>query len=203
MALMAIAASAEAEPAIDRGQEMTDAISPYIQPGDLIFKGASTAVWTELAARWSTGDKRWGHVGIVVSVPETCCDPISVVHADTGGGAPGETIGEVRSVSLEGFLSDVDQAGVFRLNIDQAALARMIAYADGQARAHTPFDRGYSIESENNLYCTELIWRAMTAGLGHDPIGKKSTSLGRVYIALSDLSLHPLAQEVRVVEARN
>ncbi|MGB3624875.1 MAG: YiiX/YebB-like N1pC/P60 family cysteine hydrolase [Henriciella sp.] len=180
-------------------------MSAEIRPGDLVFKGASTAVWTELAARWSRGDKRWGHVGIVTEVPGTCCDPILIVHADTGTGdpgheaAPGEIIGEVRAVPLADFLSDVDQAGLYRLDLDAAQRARLIAYAEEAATAHIPFDRGYSIDSANNLYCTELVWRALSAGLETDAIPQKSQSMGRTYIALSDLSLHELANEILAV----
>jgi hypothetical protein len=192
--------SAETDPG--RTSAMLDAISPIAQEGDLLFKGASTAVWTELAARWSTGDKRWGHVGIVTHVPETCCAPILVVHADTGDGAPGEEIGEVRAVSLETFLSDVDQAGLYRLDMDGDARQRMVEWVDAQARARIPFDRGYSIESENNLYCTELVWRGMSIALRRDAIPDKSRSMGRTYIALSDLSTHPLADEIMVLDWR-
>uniref|UniRef100_UPI001F460F08 YiiX/YebB-like N1pC/P60 family cysteine hydrolase n=1 Tax=Henriciella aquimarina TaxID=545261 RepID=UPI001F460F08 len=148
------------------------------------------------------GDKRWGHVGIVVAVA-----PAIVVHADTGTGAPahpapapGETVGEVRAVPLADFLGDVDHAGVFRLSLSPEARTRMIAWADEAAATHTPFDRGYSLESANNLYCTELVWRALSQGLGHDALPEKSHRLGRTYVALSDLSLHPLAQEVLEVD---
>ena len=181
---------------------LAEALEPQVREGDLVFKGASTAVWTELAARWSTGDKRWGHVGIVTRVPEGCCDPIMIVHADTGTGdpartaGPGEEIGEVRAVPLQQFLSDVDQVGLFRLDMSDDQKAALIAFADEAAANHTPFDRGYSLDSPNNLYCTELVWRAMSAGLGHDAIPEKSRSMGRVYVALSDLSQHPLAREV-------
>ena len=115
--------------------------------------------------------------------------------------APGEVTGEVRAEPLTDFLSDVDQAGVYRLNLDAGQRAQLIAYAEAAAAAHTPFDRGYSIDSENNLYCTELVWRAMSSALERDAIPKKSRSVGRVYIALSDLSLHPLAREVLSVGA--
>lgn len=187
---------------------MASELAPELQPGDLVFKGASTAVWTELAARWSVGDKRWGHVGIVTAVPDGCCGPIMVVHADTGTGdpdriaGPGEEIGEVRAVPLSQFLSDVDQVGLFRLDMTPAEKSGMIDFAADAADQHIPFDRGYSLDSPNNLYCTELVWRAMSAGLGRDALPEKSHSMGRIYVALSDLSLHPLAREVFSLDDR-
>ncbi len=187
--------------AADPADELAAEISVDLEPGDLVFKGASTALWTQLAAGWSVGDKRWGHVGIVISVPPDRASEAIVVHADTGtsGPAPGEEIGEVRAVPLSAYLGDVDQVGLFRLELDDTGTSRMIAYASAVAAAHTPFDRGYSLDSANNLYCTELVWRAMSEALGHDAIPQKSHRMGRTYVALSDISRHPLATEVRVI----
>ena len=183
---------------------MAAALAPALQPGDLVFKGASTALWTELAAQWSTGDRRWGHVGIVVSAPEAGGGPVIIVHADTGVSDPaGETIGEVRGVPLDAFLGTADQAGVYRFALAPHERTRMINYAEKAARAHIPFDRGYSLDSANNLYCTELVWRALSEGLTRDALPQKSRRLGRTYVALSDLSMHPLAAEVTQVDWRS
>lgn len=213
-----------AHPAPLIGGQGAAELSAQLQPGDLLFKGASTAVWTQMASQWSHGDTRWGHVGMIIcagtrtrdadaNLPapaqqKRCSGDVLVVHADTGpdeGEAnlpPGEVIGEVRAVSLDEFLGEADEVGLFRLMVTPEQRARMTDWAAGAAMAHTPFDRGYSLDSENSLYCTELIWRAMSAALGRDTIPQKSRSMGRVYVALSDLSLHPLAEEVLVVDAR-
>lgn len=207
------AGNALAGPSI-QGTEMAARICPSLEPGDLVFKGASTALWTELAAGWSDpADRRWGHVGLVLRVQQHSigipaifqkqdgCAAL-IVHADTGSGppglpaGPGEDVGKVRAVPLEDFLGDVDHAGVFRLKLSPEQRARMLSRAGNEAERQTPFDRGYNLGSENNLYCTELIWRAMSDGLERDAIPDKSHRMGRTYIALSDLSMHPLAEEV-------
>ena len=204
---LALALPAASDPGPARARILAERLSSELQPGDLVFKGASTAVWTELAASWSEGDKRWGHVGLVVSTSANG-GVATVVHADTGTGdpdqtfRPGEEIGAVRAVPLEVFLGDVDQAGLFHLRLTPEARARMLDWANAQAAARIPFDRGYSLESANNLYCTELIWRAMSEGLGHDAIPEKSHRLGRTYVALSDLSQHQMAKEVLVLDMR-
>jgi len=214
LSAVSAAGSALAAPDRERAAWLADNLCPVLQPGDLVFKGASTAIWTELAAGWSDkADRRWGHVGLVVTVDAQGVDnadtatasadcSADIVHADTGPAdpgrtlAPGEDIGAVRDVPLEVFLGDVDHVGVFRLALDTGQRARMLAWAKGEAERNTPFDRGYNLDSENNLYCTELVWRAMSKGLGIDSIPQKSHRMGRTYIALSDLSLHPLAAEI-------
>lgn len=216
LTVLLAAPQAAAAPALE------EALAPLLEPGDLVFKGADSGPATQLAASWSDGDRRWGHVGIVLSpakpgecpaeeqstgaVQKQCNSDTIVVHADTGPGPgeealpPGAVIGAVRAVSLDQFLGEADHAGLFRLQIGPEARAAMLDWAAEAARVHTPFDRGYSLASENSLYCTELVWRALSAGLGEDAVPQKSRRLGRVYVALSDLSQHPLAAEIADID---
>ena len=156
-----------------------------LQPGDLLFKPATTELWTELAAHYSTGDKRWGHVGVVSEVES---EAILIIHADMG---PPQTIGVVEQVALNDFLGQADHVGHFRPDLEPHVRNRFIEDLRAKAASGLPFDRGYNLTSANNAYCTELVWRAWMTAEGQDPMPNKSQSLTRPYIALSDLSQHP------------
>lgn len=164
-----------------------------LKAGDLIFKGAETGTGTRVAAGWSQGDKRWGHVGIVVAHPGGGFD---VIHADTG--MPGE-VGQVRRVPLSVFLTDVYTAGIYEVHLEGDQRAAYLAEAE--AEIGLPFDRGFSLASANAVYCSELVWRALSAGAGADIQPEKTNRFGRVYVSLSDISENPLVQEVAVVAA--
>lgn len=178
--LLATGAAAQVRP---------DALSG-LGEGDLLFKGAETATGTRIAAGWSQGDKRWGHIGIVVAGE---AGGFSVIHADTGmDGA----VGEVRRVPLATYLSDVYTLGVYDVSLtgDQRA-----AYlAEAERSVGLPFDRGFSLASDNAVYCSELVWRALSAGAGEDIQEDKSQRLGRVYVSVSDISENPLVHEAAV-----
>ncbi|HRI99687.1 MAG TPA: YiiX/YebB-like N1pC/P60 family cysteine hydrolase [Hyphomonas sp.] len=161
---------------------------PALESGDLLFKGAETGAGTRIAAGWSLGDKRWGHVGIVADGGQ------SVIHADTG--EPGE-VGAVRKVALVDFLADVETLGVYEIRLTGEAREKYVAFAE--SAVGLPFDHGFSIRTENSLYCSELVWRAMSAGLGEDAVPEKSARLGRTYVSVSDLSDHPLLRESATV----
>jgi len=167
---------------------------PAVSAGDLLFKGADTATGTRIAANWSLGDKRWGHVGIVL---EDADGALSVIHADTGENAGPGVPGEVRRVPLADFLSDVATAGHYTVALEGEAREAYLAYAE--SAAGLPFDRGFSLKSENSLYCSELVWRALSAGAGADILPQKSERFGRIYVSLSDLSQHPLTREAGVL----
>ena len=173
-------------------QVLPEAAGP-LAPGELLFKGTGTGFGTRAAAAWSQGDRRWGHIGIVVRGPDGA---LEVIHADTG--AAGED-GEVRRVSLAKFLSDVTDLGVYDVDLTGPARAAYLAYAD--SAVGLPFDHAFSLATDNSLYCSELIWRALSAGLGGDAVPEKSHRLGRVYVSVSDISENPHAHELRTVHA--
>ena len=166
---------------------------PPVEAGDILFKGAGTGAGTQIAAIWSHGDKRWGHVGIAVADPD---GSLSVIHADTG--APRQA-GKVVRVSLADYLSDVSELGIYRIGLTGEARAAYLAYAE--AAVGRPFDRAFSLDTDTSLYCTELIWRAMSEALGEDALPVKSERLGTVYISVSDVAGHPLLTEAAVVRA--
>lgn len=66
-----------------------------------------------------------------------------------------------------------------------------------------PFGRGFSLKSANSLYCSELVWRALSAGAGKDAVPLKSERFGRVYVSISDPSENDLAREAAVITARS
>ena len=168
--------------------QLSPEVLPGLETGDLLFKGAETGAGTRVAAGWSLGDKRWGHVGIVADGGR------SVIHADTG--KPGEA-GAVRKVALADFLADVETLGIYEIDLTGEARAGYLAFAE--SAVGLPFDHGFSVRSENSLYCSELVWRAMSAGLGRDAIPDKSERYGRIYVSVSDLSEHSLLRETATV----
>lgn len=169
-----------------------DPVEAGFSAGDLLFKGADSGPGARLAARWSSGDRRWGHVGVLIGDAQTGWQ---VVHADTGeaeAARRGEP-GLVRAETLAEFLADVNELGHFQVAFSGSARAAYLAAV--QASVGVMFDRAYSLDTADALYCSELIWRAMSAGAGEDILPEKSRRIGLVYVSLSDISEHPLVRE--------
>lgn len=167
---------------------------PLLAPGDLLFKGADSGTGARVAASWSLGDKRWGHVGIVGS------DGASVIHADTGENAEQGDPGQVRRTALSDYVSDASSIGHYTVRLTGAQRQAYLSYAE--AAVGLPFDRGFSLKSENALYCSELVWRALSAGAGEDIQPEKSARFGRVYVSISDLSENAFVREAAVITGR-
>lgn len=185
LALVLAAASASAQ--------LTPDDLPALTPGDLLFKGAGSGNGARIAASWSLGDKRWGHVGIVAA------DGASVIHADTGETALSGDPGEVRRVPLGVYIADVTVLGHYTVSLTGSQRDAYLSHAEDAVGL--PFDRGFSLRSENALYCSELVWRALSAGAGEDVQPQKSERFGRVYVSISDLSENALMREAAVITA--
>lgn len=155
-----------------------------LQAGDVIFLSAPNALWARLASQWSLPRYRHGHVGMIVIGRDG--QPM-VVHA---AGDPTRSRATVRAVSLAKFLEEAETAAVFRMK-DQAAAPAAAAAAAGFARRRAPFDTDFSLESRDRLYCSEMVWRALSAALHRDVVPRKYSDYGRPTIRLSDLETLP------------
>jgi len=155
------------------------------RPGDVLFKSGG-GMWGVLAANFSTRDRTYGHVGVVA---ETAEGVVVVIHA---GGDPASRQGRVMASPFDEFLGASSRAALYRPRLDGARTGLLLAYAGAAAERKTPFDTGFSLDTEEALYCTELVWRALSAASGADAVPGKSERGGRTYIALDDLQASPL-----------
>jgi hypothetical protein len=151
-----------------------------LRAGDVIFLSAPKALWARLASQWSLPKYNHGHVGMIVVGRNG--EPM-VVHA---AGDPTQSRATVRAVSVAKFLEEAEAASVFRMK-DPAAARRAAAQARRFADQRYPFDTDFSLASRDRLYCSEMIWRAMSAALHRDVVPHKYSDYGRPTIRLSDL----------------
>ncbi len=155
-----------------------------LEAGDVIFLSAPQALWARLASQWSLPQYRHGHVGMVVIGRDG--EPL-VIHAS---GDPTRSKATVRAVSLGKFLEEAKTAAVFRMR-NPAAARVAAAEVESYARRRLLFDTEFSLKSKNRLYCSEMVWRAMSKALHRDVVPRKAFDYGRPSIRLRDLEASP------------
>ena len=155
-----------------------------MQAGDVIFLSAPKALWARMASEWSLPQYRHGHVGMIVNGIDG--QPM-VAHAS---GDPTRSRATVRVVTVERFLEDAETASLFRMK-DAAAAPAAARRALWYARKNTLFDQEFSLSNGEKLYCSELVWLAMSAALGRDVVPVKASAYARPVIKLSDLETSP------------
>lgn len=163
--------------------------SSKARPGDILFKSGA-GLWGSLAKRLSDKDKSFGHVGVIVFSDD---GRIFVVHA---GGDPLSSQGKVQKSAFDVFLRETTEAALYRPKMDGAGIEKLIAFVTDATGRNAPFDRDFSLETENELYCTELVWRALTAAASEDVVPDKTKRAGRLFIAIDDLQASPWLEPV-------
>ena len=119
-------------------------------------------MWTQYFVNVSTREKRFSHVGIVVSNAAECV----IVHSE-GDDRTGD--GQVRLQEWRGFFSNAVEAAVFRYEGGEESAA---LFAErGMAFLGVPFDPAFDMEDSSRLYCTEFVRNAVNGVLGRDVIG--------------------------------
>jgi hypothetical protein len=124
--------------------------------GDVVFRRGRGLASRLVRASDNAG--QYSHTGVVSRV----ADKVWILHSHPAESAeqPGGAVAE----SLARFLSPdmASAAAVYRpRRQDLAAAAARAAWNFVRARA--PFDPAFDLKTEQELYCTELVWRAYQA----------------------------------------
>jgi Permuted papain-like amidase enzyme, YaeF/YiiX, C92 family len=165
-------------------------VLPELREGDVVLIGVDGAFWAEMASGFSRPDRRNGHAGIVVRGVDGA---LGIVHA---GGSPVEGAAKVRWVSLGEFTAEADRVDILRPR--DAKLATRSAAIAASYQGLT-FDSDFTLDTPERLYCTELIWRAMSAAKGADIVPEKTLVLEKAYITLEALEANPALEEIAFV----
>ena len=153
-----------------------------LRSGDLVFRQGKSALSN--AVRTLDTGGTYSHVGIVARRG----DAIDVLHVE-----PGRDVTHVESVKAEplgNFLGGAQSWAVYRfdgLDGPSALGERVVEIARDYVVQKTRFDSAMSLDDDNELYCTELVWRALTGATGADLPLKESqfrTPLGEWSIIL-------------------
>lgn len=161
--------------------------------GDVVFITVPNAFWARLASRWSLPEYRHGHVGIVAEVGAR---GVVVIHA---GGSPTRGEARVERSTWHDFVHGAIRADIFRPRDAKAAQAAAAAAAMFVKQRLT-FDSDFSLDTRNALYCTEMAWRALSAGFHRDILPEKSHVLGRDAVLLRDLETSPFLRLTKTVK---
>lgn len=169
-----------------RERAFAEAVEATAQPGDLIFISAG-GTWSDLARFLSRHEQLYSHVGVVAREN----GHLVVIHA---GGNPIHSEAGVHADSVLWFMNTVTRVGLYRMPAN--LLPKFLAYVEGAKARHLPFDSDFSLDTPDQLYCTELVWRGLMAALGRDPIPVKGTAVGNPYVALDDVTSLPFLSRV-------
>lgn len=164
------------------------ALLELAEPGDIILIG-DAGIWTDMAQSFSTGDQRYGHVGILTGHRDAW------TVTDAGGPILGGGAG-VAERPLEAFLDRAKRIGLYRSNLTLNQRQKLLRSAAKMAEAGLPFDQEWDLGTADAVYCTEFVWRALKSVTNEDPAPSRTKAASKSLLSLSDLQASPYLEEI-------
>lgn len=126
-----------------------------LHEGDIVLRRGKSMI-SQLLRRTSLHDKTFSHAGIVYNDSGRW----KVLHAIGGEGSSHDG---VCSEDWEQFCSEkeTDTVAVFRLTDDFRMAHQFVASAISLGKQCSGFDANFDLSTDNKLYCTELIQKAV------------------------------------------
>ena len=161
-----------------------------VEVGDVVCR-AGTGFWSRYFIAASTWEKRFSHVGIVVS---NQIESVKIIHSEANDFTG---VGSVRIDSWQSFFKTASECAVFRY--DGSLATRMSIAESACRRLGVPFDADFDLKTTNELYCTEFVRIAVNEAVGRELIGV-SSSHGNVIVAIDDVYRRNF---IRIYDSKN
>lgn len=169
--------------AIDNKRTLDTTVS-LLRSGDIVLRAGSDA-FSHLLSLMNTRDKTFSHCGIVIlenGYP-------FVYHSIGGEDNPDERL---RSDSACFFLSPAHSIiiGVVRYNRLGDSIKALTEIVNIFYKSRPKFDLDFDLRTDDKLYCSEFVYKAVNKAMGDTGFIKTTTAYGHTYVAIDDLFLN-------------
>lgn len=150
--------------------------------GDIIYRHGN-GFFSDYFRKSSNREKLYSHGGIIAIDNNR---EVYVIHAEaselTG-------VGGVRKESLNIFLKDISTWAVYRLDTIQTVRDSIVYVATQYLNKETPFDLDFDNNSDDKVYCTELIALSINKSTHRNLIKATGSIRNKPYFAIDDTYL--------------
>ena len=152
-----------------------------LQNGDLLYRYGN-GVFSKYFRMVSDSVQLYSHVGFV----HITADSIHVIHSEA---SELTFVGFVRREPLDVFIADIGAWGVYRLQAPDSIRDRVVDQALSYHEDKVPFDMDFSVENDDEIYCTELIGLCMNAVMGEEFMPPATKMMGKWGYSVDDTFL--------------
>jgi hypothetical protein len=159
-----------------------------VKSGDLITRLGSD-ITSHMLRQLNQTNKSYSHCGIA-SVEK---DTIFVYHAIGGEFNPDQKM-KREPLNSFGHPTENKAIAIFRPHLNPRQAITLQKMVKGLYHAGVPFDMDFDYNSNDKLYCAELVAKCMAIAL-NNPNWMRMTTLGNFrYVSVDDLFLSPIMQ---------
>jgi hypothetical protein len=155
-----------------------------LHSGDLIFRHGRGAI-SDAFAFFSRRESKYSHAGIIHVENEK----VYVIHAIGGEENPAN---KLRKDPLEVFCNpnNVTAFGIYHLDLNSAQLQKIDSIGLLEFKNGLEFDTKFDLQTDDKMYCTEFVYKAIGQVTRHDKYLSLSKVSGFTYVACDDLYLN-------------
>jgi hypothetical protein len=177
-------------------QHAVDSAISLLKTGDVVLR-AGTGPFSYMLATANQRDKSYSHCGIVVIE-----NGYPFVYHSIGGEDNADE--RLRRDSIPFFLSPTRNLGIaiVRYDLVDSQVKSFARIAQTFYHSRPLFDPKFDLLTDDELYCSEFVYKAITRAVNDTGYIAKSYGYGRVYIGIDDLYLNPHATIVYKVNYR-
>lgn len=153
-----------------------------LRSGDIVLRDGKSFI-SQVFRNFSMTDKRYSHAGIVyISNGRTY-----VCHVVA---AEGKRSNKIRLEPISSFCNPTDNTAfaIYRSSINTNVVdSVLIEYF----KKRVSFDNDFDLKSDDKMYCTELVYKVLTAANRNEKFINLSHESGVDYVACDNLYLNP------------
>jgi hypothetical protein len=171
-------------------QHLIDSAISLIRSGDIVLRTGLGAD-SHMLACMNRKDKTYSHCGIVMvenGYP-------FVYHCIGGEDNPDERL---RRDSAALFFSPLHNKGfaIVSYNYDRLAVTRLMEVVHTYYKQRPRFDLKFDLSTDDRLYCSEFVYKAVNKALNDPGFIKTTAFLGRTFVAIDNLFINDHAHFV-------
>lgn len=167
-----------------------DSCIQLLQSGDLVVRRGDDMT-SYMLSKLNHTDRRYSHCGIVVVEKGT---PY-VYHSIGGEDNPDQVI---RKDKAKYWFSPANNLAfaTYRYDMPDSVKVRMLNSAAAYYTAKKMFDMEFDLETDNRLYCSEMVYKAILTATGNKDYISTEHNYRRRFVGVDNLFLTPHAERV-------
>lgn len=170
--------------------QAVDSCTRLLKTGDLVVRRGDDMT-SYMLARLNRHDTRYSHCGIAVvenGVPY-------VYHSIGGEDNPDQVIRKDKAVQWCSPANNLAFA-IYRYSISDSNCRRVVQYIANEYRACKMFDMDFDLGTDDRLYCSEMIYKAIGYAMQDSNFVHTENNYGKEFVGVDNLFMNTRAERI-------
>ncbi|MCC7030302.1 MAG: hypothetical protein IT257_08350 [Chitinophagaceae bacterium] len=165
-----------------------DSCKPLLHNGCIVLRRGNDVI-SEMFSLFNKTDKTFSHCGIAFNENNTWY----VYHSIGGEDNPDE---KLRKDTYENFVIPLHNKGfgIYSLTTNGSVITQLHHIVDSLYARKVPFDMKFDLESNDRLYCAEMVYKSFQKASGNDSLFSVTLHNGFRFVSTDNIFVNKQAQ---------